>query len=104
MSTETLAIFVAMLAYVAAVFVKAAKCIVRDERYMYSRWDGGLMLAGKSLSKRGLQIKLVLASSTFFWLGGFAAGLFFHDVRLYSGAAIGLAWLISVFVGVERRA
>lgn len=101
MPPETLAVFVAMLVWVTAVFVKAARCAVRDQPYTYSRWDGGLMRAGQLLSKRGLQMKLVLASATFFWLGGTAAGILRYNVRLYSGAALGLAWLLSAFVGVE---
>jgi hypothetical protein len=76
MSYETaMVMLVVMLAWAAAVLVKAARAVVGEYGYRFGRWDGGTMLEGKTLSRVGTHIKLVVTSFVVFGMIGILARL-----------------------------
>jgi hypothetical protein len=76
MSREAGLVFLAVaMAWTVAITVKAAKAIVGGYCYRFSRWDGGLIREGKTLTRTGTHIKLVVTSIVVFGVIGLFTGL-----------------------------
>ncbi|HEV7555925.1 MAG TPA: hypothetical protein VGO00_10740 [Kofleriaceae bacterium] len=64
MSPELLRIlFVAFGVWAIAVVFKAVIAVSSKQTYTFSMWDGGMIRAGKSLSRTGAIVKIVTASA-----------------------------------------
>jgi hypothetical protein len=63
MTPEMLMVFgVVFAVWGAAVAMKALKSLRSSEPYVFGMWDGGMLRAGKRLSKVGCQIKIAVGA------------------------------------------
>jgi hypothetical protein len=99
-------IFGVLAVWAVLVATKAVFALREGATYTFSIWDGGVIRAGKSLSRRGVIAKLValtvlIASSVAMILGASPHELYF---RVAIGAAIGSLVLDFAFAQNRRRA
>ena len=75
MSPEMMqAVMIAMSVWGGATLIKALIALRTNRPYTFSMWDGGFLRAGKSISRRGAQMRVVIgaafAIATLTWVVG----------------------------------
>jgi hypothetical protein len=61
MSPEMMqAVMIAMTVWGVATVIKAMIALRSDRPYTFSMWDGGFLRAGKSINRRGAQMRIVI--------------------------------------------
>jgi hypothetical protein len=103
MSPEMFRVLVVAIAvWGTLVATKAVRALRSNEPYTFSMWDGGLLRAGKRLTRLGAQIKV--AVGVLMAAGAIAqlTGLVPVTTGAYAVMFVALISLISDFVAVER--
>jgi hypothetical protein len=82
-------LFWVFAAWIALVMVKAIRALGPDKIYTFSMWDGGMIRAGKSLTRLGTKVKVVTASLLCASSVAFASGVLLPTMwPLVIGAAV----------------
>jgi hypothetical protein len=86
----------------ALIAIKAIRALRSGEPYTFSMWDGGLIRAGKRLTKFGAQIKVVVGILMSAGAIAQLSGLVPVTTRAYVVMFVALLSVVSDFVVVER--
>ena len=92
-------LFIAFGLWSVAITVKAARALQAQRPYEFALWDGGMIRAGKRLTRTGAQLKLGLCSALALCCAVGATG-----ERRASMAALGIALLslVNDFASTEK--
>lgn len=74
MPVETLLVALAMASWSAAIAVKASRAIIVGSEYRFCQWDGGLIRRGRTLTRTGMWIKLMVGSVLAFGIATILGG------------------------------
>jgi hypothetical protein len=88
-------IFAVFSVWGAAVVVKAANALREGRAYTFSMWDGGMLRAGKTLSRTGTQIKIVTGALLSLGCVGQMTGLLRYPMGAYVVMAAAVASILS---------
>jgi hypothetical protein len=103
MSPEMALLLMAIMSvWATAVALKAAKALVGDAEYRFGRWDGGLLREGKTLTRVGTWVKLMVGTVLAFGIVTVFAGLFPARLGVWVLTAVAGVSVVSDFVHVQR--
>jgi hypothetical protein len=103
MSPEVVRIlFTLFVVWAIAVVIKAVIAVASKRTYTFSMWDGGMIRAGKSLTRTGAIVKIVTASALTLSVIGVIVGAFPLPGASYLVIGVAIASITCDFALSER--
>ena len=90
-------LMVVMSVWGVAMVAKAIHALRTDRPYTFAMWDGGLLRAGRSLNRRGAQLRVFVGGAMTLSCLGWVTGVMPTQVAFSASIMIALASIISSF-------